>query len=95
MTARHPLPLLPREGFKSAYITTTRVAKVIQLSDEAYTRLTAQKGGRESYSDVILRLTGKKDPMQFVGRLKIREDFDEIMAAMRRAEVRSRRRLRA
>jgi len=33
--------------------------------------------------------------MQFVGRLKIREDFDEIMAAMRRAEVRSRRRLRA
>ena len=44
VTARHPLPLLPREGFKSAYITTTRVAKVIQLSDEAYTRLTAPEG---------------------------------------------------
>jgi hypothetical protein len=32
--------------------------------------------------------------MRFVGRLKIREDFDEIMATMRRAEARNRRRLR-
>jgi predicted CopG family antitoxin len=71
------------------------VARVVQLSDEAYARLTSQKGDRESYSDVILRLLGKKDPLKFVGRLKVREDFDEIMAAMRRAESPSRRRLRA
>ena len=71
------------------------MARVVQLSDEAYARLTAQKAGGESYSDVVLRLSGKKDPMKFVGRLHVREDFDEIMAAMRRAEVRSRRRLRA
>ncbi|HEV8595949.1 MAG TPA: antitoxin VapB family protein [Thermoplasmata archaeon] len=69
------------------------MAKVVQLSDEAYARLTAKKEKRESYSDVVLRLMGEKDPMHFVGRLKIREDFDEIMAAMRRAEVRGRKRL--
>ncbi len=67
------------------------MAKTVQLSDEAYARLTAEKGDLESYSDVVLRLTGEKDPMRFVGRLKIREDFDEIMATMRRAEARSRR----
>lgn len=71
------------------------MARVVQISDEAYARLTSQKGDRESYSDVILRLMVKKDPMRFVGRLKVRADFDEIMAAMRRAEARTTRRLRA
>ncbi|MGQ0796902.1 MAG: antitoxin VapB family protein [Methanobacteriota archaeon] len=70
------------------------MAKTVQLSDEAYARLTAEKGDRESYSDVVLRLTGEKDPMRFVGRLKIRKDFDDVMARMRTAEARSRRRLR-
>lgn len=69
------------------------MAKTVQLSDEAYAQLTTKKGERESYSDVILRLTGEKDPLRFVGRLRIREDFDDIMEAMRRAEVRGRRRL--
>ena len=69
------------------------MAKVVQLSDEAYAQLSAKKEKRESYSDVILRLTGEKDPLRFVGRLRIREDFDEIMAAMRRAEVRGHKRL--
>ena len=71
------------------------MAKTVQLSDTAYAHLTAEKGESESYSDVILRLTGQKEPMRFVGRLKVREDFDAIMAAMRRAEVSGRRRLRA
>lgn len=75
--------------------TTLHMAKTVQLSDQAYARLSAEKGDRESYSDVVLRLTGEKDPMRFVGRLKIREDFDEIMAAMRMAEARGRRRLKA
>jgi predicted CopG family antitoxin len=67
------------------------VAKTVQLSDEAYARLTAEKADRESYSDVVLRLTGDKGPMRFVGRLKIRADFDEVTATMRRAEARDRR----
>ena len=70
------------------------MAKVVQFSDEAYARLTAEKGGKESYSDVVLRLMGAKDPLRFVGRLRIREDFDQIMAAMRRSETRARHRLR-
>jgi len=71
------------------------MAKTVQLSDEAHARLAAEKRERESYSDVVLRLTGEKDPLRFVGRLKLREDFDEIMAAMRRTETRQQRRLRA
>ena len=70
------------------------MAKMVRLSDDAYARLTAKKGERESYSDVVLRLTGEKNPMGFIGRLRIREDFDKIMEAMRRAEVRGRKRLR-
>ena len=69
------------------------MSKMVQLSDDAYARLTAEKGEGESYSHVIVRLTGEKDPLRFVGRLKVREDFDEIMAAMRRADLRRRRRL--
>ena len=70
------------------------MARVVQLSDDAYARLTAKKGERESYSDVVLRLTGERNPMGFIGRLRIRGDFDEIMDAMRRADVPGRRRLR-
>ena len=83
------------DGFISPVHNTTHMAKTVQLSDTAYAHLTAEKGESESYSDVILRLTGQKEPMRFVGRLKVREDFDAIMAAMRRAEVSGRRRLRA
>ena len=67
------------------------MARTVHLSDEAYARLTSQKGKRESYSDVVLRLTEEKNPMHFVGRLKVREDFDAIMGAMRKAEARGRR----
>ncbi len=97
--AREPEPVerLRRRSHKRfirPVYNTTQMAKTVQLSDKAYACLTAEKGDRESYSDVVLRLTGEKDPMRFVGRLKIRKDFDEIMATMRRAEARSRRRLR-
>jgi predicted CopG family antitoxin len=33
------------------------MTKMVQLSDEAYRRLKAQKGKGESFSDVVLRLT--------------------------------------
>jgi predicted CopG family antitoxin len=92
---RHPFPYFHATVLNPPVYTTIHMARVVQLSDEAYARLATQKGEGESYSDVVLRLSGKKDPLKFVGRLKVREDYDEIMAAMRRAETRSRRRLRA
>jgi predicted CopG family antitoxin len=35
------------------------VTKPVQLSDEAYRRLRARKKAGESFSDVVLRLTGR------------------------------------
>ena len=93
---RHSLPRPPPEGPETLMPPCTQYHTHGingQLSDDAYARLTAEKADRESYSDVVLRLTGEKDPLRFVGRLKVREDFDEVMAAMRRAEARGRRRL--
>src|SRR2546426_6905504 len=60
------------------------MAKTVRLSDEAYALLTSKKGERESYSDLVRRLTGEKDPMLFVGRLEVSDDFDKKMAATRK-----------
>lgn len=43
--------------------------KTISLSDEAYKRLLERKKGNESFSDVVLRLTGNKTLRDFVGIL--------------------------
>ncbi len=37
------------------------MTKVVQLSDEAYARLRILKRGGESFSEVVLRLTSKRD----------------------------------
>jgi predicted CopG family antitoxin len=37
------------------------MAKMVQLSDEAYRRLRAAKPGNESFSDVVVRLTQSGD----------------------------------
>lgn len=38
---------------------SSHVTKPVQLSDEAYRRLRARKKAGESFSDVVLRLTGR------------------------------------
>ncbi len=44
-------------------------AKNISISDEAYTRLAALKGSKESFTDVINRLTGRKSILELAGLL--------------------------
>lgn len=47
------------------------MTRQVQLSDEAYERLRAEKRDGESFSDVVLRLTGKKSLASFrTGRSK-------------------------
>ena len=52
-------------------------SKTITITLEAYERLKKEKKNGESFSDVILRLTGKKrDLLEFAGRWK--DSGDEI-----------------
>jgi predicted CopG family antitoxin len=63
------------------------MTRTVQLSEEAYARLTAEKEEGESYSDAVLRLVTEKDPMRWVGRRKIPKEYDETLRKMREAEV--------
>ena len=59
------------------------MTKPVQLSDEAYARLAAQKRPGESFSDVVLRLTGKGTLLDLakLGRSKKELDAHERMLA--------------
>ncbi len=52
------------------------MTKVVQLSDEAYARLRMMKGQGESFSDVVLRLTGRRDLSGLKG-LRPAKELDE------------------
>jgi len=43
--------------------------RTISISDDAYNRLSCFKESNESFSDVIVRLTGKVDLLDFAGVL--------------------------
>ena len=47
--------------------------KTISITEEAYERLKMQKAPRESFTDVINRITGKRDIMEFAGILSEEE----------------------
>ena len=47
--------------------------KTISITEEAYERLRMKKEKNESFTDVINRVTGKKDIMQFAGILSDEE----------------------
>lgn len=49
------------------------MTKVVQLSDEAYSRLRRLKRGGDSFSDVVLRLTGRGDLAALQGLRSARE----------------------
>lgn len=59
--------------------------KTISITTEAYERLRSKKMPRESFSDVILRLTGKKDLMEFAGLLseKEAEEIEDSVKSLR------------
>ena len=45
----------------------------ISISEEAYSRLAALKGPKESFTDVINRLTGRRSILELAGLLTSRE----------------------
>jgi len=48
----------------------------ISISDEAYSKLAAMKGPKESFTDVINRLAGKKTVLDLAGILSPKEAAD-------------------
>jgi len=64
------------------------MTRTVQLSEEAYAKITQAKRVGESYSQVVMRLLGKEDPRSLFGAVPLRPDFDEVMRKMREAESR-------
>lgn len=66
----------------------------ISISEEAYSRLAAQKKPNESFTDVVNRLTGKRSILELDGLLTKKEG-KEFVRQVRQIRKRSRRRLEA
>jgi len=64
----------------------------ISISDEAYSKLAALKGPKESFTDVINRLAGKRSVLDLAGLLTPKEGA-ELRANIRGARTKSRKRL--
>ena len=47
--------------------------KTLSITEEAYERLASKKRGKESFSEVINRITNKKSLLDFVGILSDKE----------------------
>lgn len=59
--------------------------KTISISDDAYARLKAEKREKESFTDAIIRLTGKRSLMGIAGFLEEGEakGMEETLKKMR------------
>jgi len=66
--------------------------KNISISDEAYSRLAAQKKSKESFTDVINRLTEKRSVLELAGILTKSESKD-ILSNIRKLRKSSAKRL--
>jgi predicted CopG family antitoxin len=66
--------------------------KNISISDEAYSRLAAQKKENESFTDVVNRLTGKRSVLEIAGILS-KSEGKEITVQIEKMRKESRRRI--
>ena len=66
--------------------------KNISISDEAYSRLAAQKKSKESFTDVINRLTEKRSVLELAGILT-KSESKEMFSNIRKLRAGSAKRL--
>ena len=66
--------------------------KNISISDEAYSRLAAQKKEKESFTDVINRLTEKRSILELAGILT-KSESDKMRENVRKLRIASSNRL--
>jgi len=67
------------------------MSKLVALSNEAYERLQARKNGSDSFSDVVLRVTGSGKLSDFAGLLTETE-ADEMEEKIRNQRALSKKR---
>jgi predicted CopG family antitoxin len=67
--------------------------KTIAVAEDAYEQLRALKSGRESFTDVIRRLTARKPLTEFAGLLTA-EEAEEVKTAIEKGRACSRARAR-
>ncbi|MGI0085881.1 MAG: antitoxin VapB family protein [Nitrososphaerales archaeon] len=67
-------------------------AKNISISDEAYSRLLSHKRPKESFTDVVNRLTEKKSILEIAGLLT-KPESREILSQIHRLRKTSARRI--
>ncbi len=66
--------------------------KTISITEEAYGRLLSEKEKDESFTNIILKLTGKKDLLRYIRSLKPDKDLansiEEAMTETRKHKLR-------
>jgi len=66
--------------------------KTISITEEAYNRLVSEKERDESFTNIILKLTGKKDLLRYIRSLKPDEELansiEEAMTETRKQKLR-------
>ena len=68
------------------------MTKVISLSDEAYSTLKNLKNGKESFSQVVIRISfneRKKPIMSFAGKWKGNEKWEDIYKGIKEVTKKS------
>lgn len=66
--------------------------KTITITLDAYEKLIAKKTAKESFTDVILKLTRKKDTLAYIRSLKpsaeLADNIEKVMKKTRKAKLR-------
>lgn len=66
--------------------------KTITITVEAYKKLLAKKSSKESFTDIILRLTKKKDTLAYIRSIEpcteLAENIEKSMQETRKAKLR-------
>ena len=65
--------------------------RTISITEEAYERLKAKKNNNESFSDIILKITGKAMLSDFAGILS-KDEADKLEARIKASRANSRSR---
>ena len=66
--------------------------KTITITLEAYKKLRAKKASNESFTDIILKLTRKKNTLEYIRSLKpsieLTDNIEKAMQGTRKAKLR-------
>ncbi len=73
------------------HVHTRMATKTISITEEAYSRLASKKHGKESFSEVINRITNKVSLLNFAGILS-KEDADKLEEEIKKGRELSRKR---